>query len=131
MSKKMKSNEIRLGNVIDISEVYRSMKPDILKEARCEKDKNGYRKFVRDVSTHIDMGIPLMWSMILGIVKEEKIPQTSGGHMRIISGYNKEKNEIIYTDSWGSSGNERKTMPFDDAWTVTTGLYSFDPRNRE
>ncbi|MCX6986481.1 MAG: hypothetical protein NT118_17305, partial [Lentisphaerae bacterium] len=68
-------------------------------------------------------------SVILGIVKEKGLPQAKGGHMRIISGYNKDKNEIIYSDSWGKD-HENKKMPMDDAWTITTGLYSFDPRKK-
>jgi hypothetical protein len=81
-----------------------------------------------NITRHVDGGIPLAWSVTLGIVPEKpELPQTFGGHMRIILGYNKDKNEIIYSDSWGA-GHERKTMSTDDAWTITTGLYSFDPR---
>ncbi|HCE43016.1 MAG TPA: hypothetical protein DET40_05675 [Lentisphaeria bacterium] len=131
LSKKAGKREIGYGRVIDIGAIYHAMgsEPAMLKEAKCEKDKSGYKGFQTDIMKHVDAGIPLMWSVILGIVKEEGLPQAGGGHMRIIFGYNKEKSEILYTDSWGAK-HERKVMPMDDAWTITTGLYSFDPRKK-
>jgi hypothetical protein len=47
--------------------------------------------------------------------------------MRLIIGYNPNKKEILYSDSWGY-GHELKRMPLDDAYTITTGLYTVDPR---
>jgi hypothetical protein len=44
------------------------------------------------------------------------------GHMRIINGYNKKTNEIIYTDSWGA-GHEKKSMSTEKAWTETLRLF--------
>ncbi|HBC88269.1 MAG TPA: hypothetical protein DCZ94_15060 [Lentisphaeria bacterium] len=129
LAKKAGKKEIGYGRVIDIGAIYHAMDPVLLKETKCEKDKTGYRSFNADIMKHVDIGIPLIWGVELGIVKEENLPQRGGGHMRIIYGYNKEKNEIIYSDSWGQ-GHERKVMPLDDAWTITNGLYSFDPRKK-
>ncbi len=129
LAKKARKKEIVCGNVIDIGEIYHAMDPALLKEIKCEKDKNGYKAFCSDVVKHVDMGIPLIWGVELGIVPEEGLPQTNGGHMRIIFGYNKDKNEILYTDSWGQ-GHERSSMSMDNAWTITSGLYSFDPRKK-
>ena len=36
----------------------------------------------------------------------------AGGHMRIIIGYNKTTNEVLYSDSWGN-GHEEKRMPLE------------------
>ena len=90
-----------------------------------EIPRRSYDKFI---ITNIEKGIPLLWSMQLGIKPETpKInPQTSGGHMRIIHGYNKVKNEIVFTDSWGA-GHNFKTMDADDAYDVTQGLYVMTP----
>ena len=131
LAKKAGKKEIGYGRVIDIGAIYDAMgsEPEILKEAKCEKNKSNYKGFQTDIIKHVDLGIPLIWGVNLGIVKEPEIPQANGGHMRIIFGYNKEKNEILYTDSWGA-GHERKVMPMDNAWTITTGLYSFDPRKK-
>lgn len=49
------------------------------------------------------------------------IPQASGGHRRRIIGYNPQKKEILYTDSWGY-GHELKRMSAEDAYLITTGL---------
>src|SRR5450759_2006749 len=107
----------------DVAGVYRTMDPEILKNVRCDKDKAGMRDFTADIIKHVDIGIPLVWSVMLGIVPENpKLPQAFGGHMRIILGYNKDKNDIVYSDSWGAE-HEKKLMSMEDAWTITTGLY--------
>ncbi len=129
LAKKAGKKEIGYGRMIDVAGIYHAMDPALLKETKCEKDKSSYKGFCSDVMKHVDLGVPLLWAVELGIVREEGLPQAGGGHMRIIFGYNKDKNEILYSDSWGA-GHERKTMAMDDAWTITTGLYSFDPRKK-
>ena len=83
-------------------------------------------RFQHDISSHVDAGFPLIWSVILGMVPEKGIPQTAGGHMRLIIGYNEKTQEILYTDSWGA-GHELKRMPLASAWTITTGLNVIEP----
>ena len=79
------------------------------------------------VKENIDQGIPLVWSVVLGIVPENpELPQARGGHMRIIVGYNPKTNEILYTDSWGA-GHELKWMSAADAWTITMELIVITP----
>jgi hypothetical protein len=58
--------------------------------------------------------------------EEEDTPQSWGGHMRLIIGYNKAKSEIIYTDSWGE-GHSLKRMPAVEAWCMTMGMYAMIP----
>ena len=114
------------GNSIDIGEVYRAMKGDVLKDVRT-KNKSELSRFQRQVQTHIDEGVPLLWTVMLGFFKEPGVaPQTFGGHMRLIIGYNTAKEEILYSDSWGA-GNELKRMPAADAWTMTTGALTIEP----
>ena len=73
--------------------------------------------------------VPLLWSVQLGIVEENpRLPQASGGHMRLIIGFNPKTSEVLYTDTWGR-GHELKRMALDNAWTITTGLYAVVPRN--
>lgn len=116
------------NHVINVEDIYNSMDPGTLRRSRCERDQVAFRNFLADIEKCVDQGIPLAWSVMLGIVKENpRLPQDRGGHLRIISGYNKTTKEIIYSDSWGA-GHERKVMPFEDAWTITAGLYSLDPR---
>ena len=87
--------------------------------------RRSYDKFI---SSNIAKGIPLLWSLELGLKPEKPpiSPQASGGHMRMIHGYNKAKNEIVFTDSWGA-GHEFKTIDADDAYQVTRGLYVMAP----
>ncbi|MEZ7956420.1 MAG: C39 family peptidase [Rubritalea sp.] len=86
------------------------------------------RSFDKFIQKNINDGIPLLWSMTLGLKPEiPKInPQANGGHMRMIIGYNEKDNKIIFSDSWGA-GHEFKTMDADDAYAVTTGLYLMEP----
>ncbi|MEA3189133.1 MAG: hypothetical protein QOD99_2963 [Chthoniobacter sp.] len=114
-----------VGHTIDVMELYKQMKPDILREART-KNPSAMLRFQREIQSHIDQGLPLLWSVILGIVPEEKAPQGIGGHMRLIIGYNAKSAEVLYSDSWGL-GHELKRMTLADAWTITTQLNTIEP----
>jgi hypothetical protein len=113
------------GMTLDMQRIYSSMQPDILKEARTH-NKADVDRFQQIVQDHIDQGIPVLWSVMLGIVPEEKAPKVLAGHMRLIIGYNADTNEILYSDSWGP-GHELKRMAADDAWTITTALNTIEP----
>jgi len=125
-AKKAKEREIPdQGHTLDVAEIYGAMKGPVLKDARTKNPADRGR-FQREIATHIDTGIPLLWSVQLGLVAEKEIPQAYGGHMRLIIGYNTKTQEIIYSDSWGA-GHEQKRMKLDDAWTITTALLSIEP----
>ena len=113
------------GHAADADAFFSQMKPEIYKEVRM-KSTADFGRFQREIQRNIDEGVPLLWSVRLGLVKEENIPQAAGGHMRIIIGYNNATREILYSDSWGN-GHEEKRMPLDDAWTITNGLSSLQP----
>ena len=96
--------------------------PEILLKARAGK-KAQVKKWLSLVKRHIDSGSPVLWSVVLGIYKEPiSVPQTRGGHMRLIIGYNMKEQTIIYSDSWGA-GHEKKTLPAAEAAAMTTGRY--------
>lgn len=113
------------GNTIDLGEVYRAMDGAVLKDVRT-KNKSDLGRFQRAVQAHINEGTPLLWTVMLGKLPEEGIPQNAGGHMRLIIGYNPKTEEILYSDSWGA-GHELKRMAAADAWTITTGSMSIEP----
>jgi hypothetical protein len=115
------------GHMIDVGAMYRDMDTDVLREVR-NKNKADLHRFTRAVQAHIDQGIPLLWTVMLGKVPEPGIPQNAGGHMRLIIGYNNTKEEILFSDSWGP-GHELKRMKAEDAWTMTTGTMSIEPLN--
>ena len=102
---------------------------DILKQVRL-KHAQQMGQFKNDISQHINLGVPLLWTVMVGKVKEEPDLRQKGafGHMRMIIGYNPTQNEVLYSDTWGV-GHELKRMALDDAWTITTGLYSAKPRD--
>jgi hypothetical protein len=84
-------------------------------------------KLLKAVTDSIDQGYPILWSVMLGTVKEDPpIPQAVGGHMRLIIGYNKTDSKVIYTDSWGAR-HEFKHMLLKDAYLITEGLYTVSP----
>ena len=84
------------------------------------------RKGLKDIRKYIDAGIPVVWGVLLGLYPEQGIPQSMGGHMRLIIGYNEEQQMIIYTDSWGA-GHELKAMPLAQACAISEVLYVLLP----
>ena len=89
------------------------------------------KQFISIIKEYAEKGIPLLWALELGRAEEDPpLPgdgQIRGGHMRMIIGYNLEKNQILFTDSWGA-GHELKRMSTMAAYDVTIGLYSMAPR---
>ncbi len=124
-AKKAKVDELHTGNMIDVQELLSKADPKVYREIRLKKTTD-FGKFQREIARSIEEGIPLLWSVNLGLVPEKNIPQYVGGHMRLIIGYDPKKNEILYSDSWGY-GHEEKRMSFEDAWTITSGLYRLEP----
>ncbi len=88
-------------------------------------------QFSKDVHHYIDEGIPLLWSLQLGVYPEEPsiAQQAGGGHMRMIIGYNDKTGHILFSDSWGA-GHELKRMVLADAYKATTGLFTMSPTQR-
>ncbi len=107
--------------------VVNQMNGEVLREARTKLNPAFVTKFEHDIQGHIERGIPLLWSVSLGLLPETKLPpQTRGGHMRLIIGYNARTKEVYYSDTWGL-GHELKKMPLADAWTITDGLFTLEP----
>lgn len=104
-----------------------AMDPEVLREMKVNgPQKSKFTKFMKDIRQQVDKGIPLFWGVVLGTYPEPEIPQSKGGHMRLIIGYNDKKREILYTDSWGA-GHELKRMPADWAWTISHCLMYMKP----
>jgi len=99
---------------------------DVFMTVKAKQPK--YQAFRKHVIKRVGEGVPLCWTLYLGMFPEKEGAQAWGGHMRIIHGYNEKKDEIIYTDSWGD-GHEMKRMPMIHAWCMTTGLYAMIPTN--
>lgn len=112
------------GNMINVGDIHKSMKPKVLKRMRIKDFR--YKKFLSSVKTQVDAGVPMIWGVTLGIFPEPGIPQVFGGHMRLIIGYNQKKKEILYSDTWGA-GHELKRMPEDWAFIITHDAFFLRP----
>ncbi len=124
--------KIVMGNsyTYDIGRLMSQMDSATFVESKA-RDKRELGKFVENIKKNIDSGVPLGWCVLLGLVQEKKQnPQPGGGHMRLITGYNDAKQEIVFSDSWGLN-HEFKTMSYQDAWAMTTWLAVLTPRDRQ
>ncbi len=110
-----------------LDDIYARIDGPTLKVVKTEKDKAGFGKFQRSVASSIDQGIPVMWSVMVGLLPEAAIPQGGvGGHMRLIIGYNAKTSEILFSDSWGAE-HALKRMAMDQACAITNGMYYMEP----
>ncbi len=101
---------------------------DSFREYKCVKCKMDYSRFKKNIITSSDLGIPIVWGVQLGLIKEEKrLSQTGGGHLRLIIGYNNKTDEIVFSDTWGAE-HEFKKIARKDAWTITTSYAALIPR---
>ena len=114
------------GDQIYVSELIEAMEPKVVYKMR-QKDPR-FKKFSAGVRQQVNAGIPVFWGVTLGMFPERGVnPQTSGGHMRLIIGYNDKKKEILYSDTWGE-GHELKRMPEDWAFAITHDAFFLKPR---
>jgi len=128
-AKAMKRKEIDLGSYmsersVNVGAIREAMEPKVLKAMRVKDSR--YKKFLTGVKARVDQGIPVFWGVTLGVFPEPGLPQTAGGHMRLIIGYNAKTKEILYSDSWGA-GHELKRMPEDWAFTITDSAFALRP----
>ncbi len=109
---------------IPFANFYTQCDPETFREVMMEK--NSYSRYLSKIREYIDQGIPVAWCLQLGLFKETGIPQLSGGHMRLIIGYNEDKEEIIYSDSWGA-GHQKKSMDAGKAFSMSNALLVLPP----
>lgn len=125
-AKKAKGKEMRVGHMIDVADLYATADPALLRAAFASGSEAD--RIRRDVRESVDAGIPILWTLQVGIFPEQGSErlQGSGGHMRLIIGYNQKSDELLFSDSWGR-GHELKRMKFADAIAATTGLIAILP----
>ena len=103
----------------DLTQFWEPVDAEVMKLARAGS-KSQIEKWMKPVREYVSKGIPVLWCLQLGIVPEPmSIFQTRGGHMRMIIGYDDEKETILFSDSWGAM-HSSKEMPITDAMTPTT-----------
>lgn len=129
IAKKQKKNQISTvvrANVLYVADTMDQMDVDILRQLRLD-DKNEYRKFQSLIHEYVNKGVPVIWCVRLGMIPEPGLHQVTGGHMRMIIGYNDTEKSLVYSDTWGV-GHETKVMSLEDAWTITDAVLTLDPR---
>ncbi len=116
------------GHTVDVSAIWKALDPEVLLESRLRRNQD-FTKFLGYVKTHVDAGVPLFWSCLVGLYPEVPDIGANGvfGHMRLVIGYNARTHEILYSDSWGPN-HALKRMPEKQAWAMTKGLLVLKPR---
>ncbi len=110
-----------------IPETVEQLDPEVAKKFWTSQ-KADYGRFQKFLKTNILKGIPVIWSVNLGVFPEEgRAQQTKGGHMRLIIGLSERRDRIYFSDTWGA-GHERKSMPIDEAWTITQSYFVLTAR---
>jgi nucleoside-triphosphatase THEP1 len=126
-AKRADKKEIDIRRVRGYNQLFKQMDEDILIKTKIGYDENAFKKFKKKVKDTIDSGMPVLWGVMLGMVKEPQLPQRVGGHMRLITGYNPKKELIIYSDSWGKN-HDFKRISWEKAWAMTQMAYVFVPK---
>ncbi|MBE6405066.1 MAG: hypothetical protein E7040_03500 [Lentisphaerae bacterium] len=117
---------IPAGKVAPVAATIKKMTPATY--IKLKNEEHGEQNFEGAIIQNIMGGQPLIWYVILGIVKEDKLPAKPPElHMRVIIGFNTTTKMIFYTDGWGK-GHEIKKMSFKDAWPITLAAYTITPR---
>ncbi len=98
--------------------------PKVFREVMMKK--NSFSRFKSKIKEYIDQGIPVGWCLQLGLFPEKGMEQASGGHMRLIIGYNEKTKSIIFSDSWGD-GHAKKSMDAGEAFCMTNVLLVLPP----
>lgn len=112
ISKELQRKAAKLDSLVSVNEISPLMLEIVRK--RPHLMKQGFN----EIKKQINEGIPVVWAVVLGLFQEQGLPQSMGGHMRLIIGYNEEKQTIIYSDTWGA-GHEKKEMPLSYACAMT------------
>ena len=114
------------GNMIHVSRLLEAMDGKVVYRMRLKDPRR--KKFMAGVRQQVNAGIPVFWGVTLGIFPERGVnQQTTGGHMRLVIGYNDKKKEILFSDTWGE-GHELKRMPEDWAFAITHDAFFLKPR---
>ena len=105
----------------------KNTKPELIVQSRSKGTT--YQRFQEQLSADLAKGLPLLWTMQLGVFAEKEAPRVRpGGHMRLILGFDAKRETIFYSDSWGA-GHEKKSMPVAEAFAITLALSVIEPRS--
>lgn len=100
-----------------------SVNPKVWLAVRAKK-KSEVNKWFNSIREHVDSGVPVLWIVFASNLygDDKKSSEPGGGHIRLIIGYNQEKKQVIYSDSWGEWA-ARRVMTSHEAYAVTSSTY--------
>ncbi len=113
----------------DICRLYWNMNMDVLRTAKLKRTVD-FARFKTEVSKQIELGVPLIWHVMMGKVPEKDL-NVSGSCVflpRLIIGYNAKTGELLLSDGFGA-GHELKRMKWEDAWAIGLSLYVIKPNS--
>ena len=106
---------------IDLSNTFAKADIEILRKTSNKKDLRAFAKTVRE---HVLAETPLIWGAVLGIAAEPDIaPYTSGGHLRLIIGFN-EKTKEISTPIRGGLSMLQNAWRWQTPYAITMSLHA-------
>lgn len=120
----LKYDDFLDGNAFMVPRMRAAMESEVVLAQRAKDSR--FKRFLAGVKTQTDNGVPVFWGVTLGMFPEPGVPQSGGGHMRLIIGYNAKTHEILYTDTWGA-GHELKRMAEDRAFAITHDAFFLKP----
>ncbi len=128
-AKRLKEPELNYDDFLEgrtfmVPRMREAMKKEVLLAMRVKDGR--YKKFLAGIKKNVNAGIPVFWGVTLGIFPEAGLPQSRGGHMRLIIGYNAKTKEVLYSDTWGAD-HELKRMPEDVAFAITHDTFILRP----
>ena len=128
-ARKVGKEQLNLNDFRTYEGLFSAMDEATLVKTKIRFNRSDFRKFKKRVIENIDKGLPVLWCVMLGIIKEPKLPQRMGGHMRLIIGYNPKTDEIIYSDSWGQK-HGYKRITWGKAWAMTQMAHILIPKKK-
>lgn len=113
----------------DLGRLYWNMNLEVLRTAKL-KHTADFARFKSEVTRQIDLGVPLIWHVMMGKVPEPGLNVTGSCVFlpRLIIGYNATTGELLLSDGFGA-GHELKRMKWEDAWAIGLSLYVIKPND--
>lgn len=115
----------KVENEHDWSGFWDNADGEVLKLARAGSPSQVDR-WLNAIKPYIMAGIPVFWSVQLGIVPEPlRLSQTRGGHLRLITGLTRKRKRLSFR--FLGAAHTEKEMPLADAIAITTGRQVMQP----
>lgn len=127
-AKRQGKHELEEASAPGHAEWFEGMDAALWAEVRAKKATD-VKKWMAPIRKSIDSGVPVLWNVFASGLYNREWREGGGAgsaHMRMIIGYNVEKNTIIYSDSWGEWAT-RRVMTMPEAYSVTTHVYVLSP----